>query len=379
MKIVIIDHEPFSQRKYTHYYIDEFLQDKADVEYWDVSGVLSYTKHVIYAFKEEEEYVRVFKDYKLLLGEVDKLDPKNTIIILEAFFRNGTYELFKKIREKGIKWARLNYYHNPTAVLGDRITFGEKLLKACNPKIIWDKFHLLLLNQKKYAQPDLFFVTGSRESAVDPNAISIDFFDVEEYRKQQEQNHLPLIKGSYMVFLDIMFASHPDFKRLRINTIDEDVYFKKLRSCFDKLERRFNMPVIIASHPKSNYSKEFGDRIVIKDATAELVKDADLVITHGSLSICYALLELKPLLYVYFEEMRLTKKLAVYYRRMVRACESLGSSLVSVEDNLDSLELPSVSKEKYESFLNEVYLKSSDDTRSNYEIIKDSFIELINK
>ncbi|MFU1858153.1 hypothetical protein ACK8HY_14135 [Sphingobacterium sp. NGMCC 1.201703] len=377
MKIVIIDHEPFSQRKISHYYIDEFLQDKVEVEYWDVSGTLFYTKHVVYAFKEEKEYVRVFEDYRTLLEEVEKLDHKNTMIILEVFFRSGTDKLFKKIREKGIKWARLNYYHNPTAILGDRITLRKKLLKILNPKIIWDKFQLLFLNQAKYAQPDLLFVTGRLGSENNTNTVSLDFFDVEEYRKQKGKNNLPPFHGSYMVFLDIMFSSHPDFKRLRIDTIDENVYFKKLCSFFDQLERRFKMPIVIASHPKANYSKEFGDRVVIKNLTAELVKDADLVITHGSLSICYALLELKPLLYVYFEEMRLTKKLAVYYRRMVRACESLGSSLVSVEDNLDSLELRNVDKKKYESFLNEVYLKGSDDTRSNYEIIKDSFIELI--
>jgi len=371
MKVIIIDHEPFSDRKKDHYYIEQFLLENEEVEYWDVSGALVYNKHVTYSYRKNEKYVRIFTDYKTLLKSIDELDVKTTTIILEAFFRKGTHQLFRKIRGRGIKWVRVNYYHNPTSILGDRLTLNQKINKAFNLKFIWGKINRLILNQKKYATPDLLFLTGAMGTD-DNKILSIDFFDVEEYQKLEIMGENTICKKPYIVFLDIMFSNHPDFQRLGVTTIDGGEYFKKMRSFFDKIEKRFNMPVVIASHPKANYNKEFGDRMILKDVTGQLVKDSELVITHGSLSISYALLASKPLLYLYFDEMLFGKTLPVYYRRMVLACNMLGASLVNVIEDMEHFDWPKVDNEKYDFFLKEVYLKASNDHRSNYEIIRDS-------
>ncbi|MDM8177219.1 hypothetical protein QT327_23190 [Olivibacter sp. 47] len=148
---------------------------------------------------------------------------------------------------------------------------------------------------------------------------------------------------------------------------------------FDNIERLYNKPIIIASHPKANYNNEYGNRIVIKEATARLVKDSDLVITHGSLSISYALLAQKPLLYVYFEEMLKTETLRGYYRRMEKACEKLGAGLYNIDSEFNLLNVPKVDNRRYRAFLEEVYVKSSSDRRSNFEIILDNLLSLLNE
>lgn len=378
MKIIIIDHEPFSERKTQHYYLDQFFKDGINVEYWDVSKALPYSKHVEYSYQSSRDFVRVFCDYNSLLQSIGKLEKKKTVIVLELFLRISTFSLFKAIRKQGLKWCRINYYQNPVAAFADLSTRSQKIRKILNIRFLWNKLNLLYLNKKEdFSQPDLLFLTGNITSVNKVRTVSLDFFDVEEYERLLLHADKPLINGSYFVFLDVMFASHPDFKRLNIKTIDEKIYFGKMRSFFDNLEKFYNKPVVIASHPKANYSDEYGNRTIIKDATARLVKDSDLVITHGSLSISYALLAQKPLLYVYFDEMLKTGTLRVYYRRMEKACEKLGAKLYNIDSALNQPELPKADNRLYKAFLEEVYLKKSNDGRSNFEILRDNLLSLL--
>jgi hypothetical protein len=380
MKIIIIDHEPFSERKNQHYHIDKFLSNGIDVEYWDVSKALAYSKHVIYTYQDNQSFVKVFHDDNLLLQAIRNIENNTTVIVLEILFRKCTFSLFKAIRKQGLKWSRINYYQNPVAVLGDKSSMGQKLKKAFDIKFLWNKLNLLFLNKDEdFSKPDLLFLTGNSRPNNNVRTISLDFFDVEEYKQLLLSKQKSLVEGAYIVFLDIMFANHPDFKRLKVNTIDEETYFTKMRSFFDKIEKLYNKPVVIASHPKANYNQEYGDRIVIKDATARLVKDSDLVITHGSLSISYALLAFRPLLYVYFDEMQRTDTLQVYYKRMVKACEKLRAGLYNADSAFNLVDGPRVDQEKYKAFLEEVYLKVSNDSRSNFEIIKDNLLSLTNE
>jgi len=56
------------------------------------------------------------------------------------------------------------------------------------------------------------------------------------------------------------------------------------------------MPVVIAAHPSSTYNNsEFGDRTIIINKTAQLIKDADIVLLHESTSHIFAILFDKPI------------------------------------------------------------------------------------
>ena len=51
-----------------------------------------------------------------------------------------------------------------------------------------------------------------------------------------------------------------------------------MRRYFDYLEEKYGMPVVIAAHPKSDYSGgEFGNRSIIKYKTDDLVFNARMV------------------------------------------------------------------------------------------------------
>ncbi|MDM8177218.1 hypothetical protein QT327_23185 [Olivibacter sp. 47] len=201
MKIVIIDHEPFSERKRQHYYLDQFLQHGVNVEYWDVSKALDYSKHVHYSYQSNHSVVRVFCDYRSLLLAISELENKTTVIVLEIFFRISTFSLFKAIGKQGLKWSRINYYQNPVAAFADLPTTSQQLRKTLDVKFLWNKLNLLYLNKNAdVSQPNLLFLTGNSKPANNVKTVSLDFFDVEEYECLLLHAEKPLVNGPYIVF-----------------------------------------------------------------------------------------------------------------------------------------------------------------------------------
>ena len=61
---------------------------------------------------------------------------------------------------------------------------------------------------------------------------------------------------------------------------------------------------MIAANPKSNYGSEvYENREFYRMQTADLVKGAEFVILHQSTALSYAVLNNKPLIFIYTEQM----------------------------------------------------------------------------
>ncbi|WP_312906079.1 hypothetical protein [Sphingobacterium multivorum] len=378
MKLIIIDHEPFSFRKEEHYFIEQFLNDGIEVEYWDVSKALKYSCNVVYQETLERSYVKVFTRAEDVVYSIDCLDNKDAILVLEIYLTFDSLKIFQTISKNSIKWSKINYYHNPTNYLNTTVPTLDKFSKLFNFKRVLKKVQSIYLKQyQSLTIPEITFLTGSEKSVSSKQIISIDFFDIQVYDNLSGESEPLVDKAPYIVFLDIMFSNHPDFQRNGVATVSSEKYFDKMRGFFDFLEKESGKQVVIASHPRANYKSEYGNRIIIKNKTCELVKYADLVLTHGSLSISYALLAKKPILYLYFNEMLETADMRFYYLRMLKAKSELGAEIKNIDDKDLSLQIPAVDNKKYNDFLSKVYLKSGGDLRSNYEIIKESLIDLL--
>ena len=74
-----------------------------------------------------------------------------------------------------------------------------------------------------------------------------------------------------------------------------------MESFFKKAESFYNLKLIVASHPRSNYHlhKEiFKNRTIIKGKTADLIKDCEHVFMHASNALSYAVLYRKPISFI---------------------------------------------------------------------------------
>ena len=85
-------------------------------------------------------------------------------------------------------------------------------------------------------------------------------------------------------------------------------YFEEMNNFFAKLEKKFNLEVIIALHPNcfiKNYSKYFNFRRCIKSDTARLVRNSKFVLSHASsTAINFAVIYKKPIIYIITNEMQ---------------------------------------------------------------------------
>ncbi|MGB7789236.1 hypothetical protein [Methanoregula sp.] len=124
-------------------------------------------------------------------------------------------------------------------------------------------------------------------------------YDIYLEQRQQADRMFP---GRYAVFLDEYLPFHPDYKYIGVEPpVSADEYYPGLCSFFAFLEKKYDLRVIIAAHPRSKYDapqEYFGDRTVFRGKTAGLVRDAEFVIAHMSTAIDFAVLFNKPLIFV---------------------------------------------------------------------------------
>ncbi len=382
-RIIIIDHEPFSEQRKVNYFVEDFVRDNFDVFYWEVKDVFAYSKKAKYNFSLGEERVLTFSNFKELLDSIKKFNTSETVFIIELPFNWETVVLYKILAKIKANYIKLDYYSNPISSLDAFPPISERIRNFSFNNILSKLANRYILNRfyAKYNSPALQFISGSSKpsNSGETKFISLDYFDVVNFNSAGNNDRI--VKEKYVVFLDNMLLNHPDIKLWRYDkeTISGQYYYSKVNDFFDFIESTTTFKVVIASHPKANYQNEFFERKCIKGRTMELVKDCEFVITHGSLSISYALLYRKPLLYFYMgKSFRKNAVLSYILHRIFKAKQVLDSQIIDIEEeykenNIDQ----SVNVKKYESFLNTFYRKEQLDDRSNYSIIREEIVELL--
>lgn len=380
MKIIILEHEPFQQRKSEHYFIDDFKKNGFEIEYWGVHKVIPYLKNANYSYEDYNQYVKYFECINDLFLSLNSLDENKTILIVEIWYTPETIKLFKLLYNKKFKWIKIDYYLNPTLAL-DKVVSTKEMLKwsISNGSFLPKIFKLIMRKflPTKYNNPDIFFHTGVSKNLL-PNAkkyVSLDYYDVLTFKNIKQGN---LLKYKYIAFLDIMLVDHPDIARSGNSEIlNKKNYYSCLNKIFQFIENELKMPIVIASHPKANYTNEFGDRLVLKNKTAELATFSEMILTHGSLSISYGLLAQKRICYIDINSLfNKNVFLRNIQESLYHAAKVIDAAVIDENLNAEVLSKP-LNIDTYNKFLNLYYKKNDKD--SNYTVIKNSIEKIFNE
>jgi len=79
----------------------------------------------------------------------------------------------------------------------------------------------------------------------------------------------------------------------------KEEYFVQLQDLFEKLEKHYGLPVVIAAHPKTKYEPgDYCGRKVIYNRTCELTRDAAVFIVNSSTAINFAAIYNVPMLQI---------------------------------------------------------------------------------
>lgn len=210
---------------------------------------------------------------------------------------------------------------------------------------------------------------GSTTARVFAGALDYDLYlDAVNGETVETRDGTPRI-----VFLDQFLESHPDREHSVVPFCDPNTYYPNLRRVFDEVEHALRARVVIAAHPRSDYSDRdirFGGREIIAGRTVDLVRDSMLVLTHDSTAIGFAVLFERPVCLITDDGIRKN-----YVRR--GNAETLSRLLGKPIHNLDhdsSIDWKgecTFDRERYDDY-RESYLKSSTSPRVySWQILAD--------
>lgn len=229
-------------------------------------------------------------------------------------------------------------------------------------------------------QPNFILVAGKK------NLKNVDYYnnhkvifenfntpDASRYFRQLKCRRIVNYKN-YCVFLGEPGPHNPnDLKYLDIkDNLVENSYYKTLNNFFFEFEKINKIKIVIASHPKAlakTDSKFFEGRQAFEGVTNELVKHSNCTITFSSVSLSYALLNKKPIFFIYTQSE--LKNKVFEYKKFLHGL--IGGKLINI-NQYDKTNLlfsnNKINLNKYNNFIKN-YISNRSDVKPNYKIIRD--------
>lgn len=367
--IIIISHEPLTINLKRLFYIDDYIREGFNVEYWDLS-VIIYGKLDL-EDKLDELYIRKFLSFESWQLELRKINIMSTIFIVEVVNVWKNRIIFKTLSDINAFIVRIDQYGN-TALAMSKYDILEKLLNLKNiPKLITNKISSKRYNsyKRKYniQNYNLYFGSSSLGNIV---TNYINHPDYEQYLVKKDG--IEVVKP-FILFIDNYFPLHPDFEIFYGVKLDgADQYQKSLCLYFDYLESKYGIPIVIAAHPKANYCREtFDGRQIVKYRTVELVIQSSYVIMHASNSISFVLLANKPLLMITTNGY---KAVSFLYLRLKQLARLVSCQILNIdEQEYNKVNFNTVDRISRDEYIYTYLTKEDIKGKHNIDIIIDVF------
>jgi hypothetical protein len=347
-KIIYLNYSPLTRRDYEVFFMEEVLRYGIEIEYWDLTMLLfeSTFDQEDASFLVKTIKIKTYQDLRQAIIQQTCLEKILFISIMNFGSRIARIHiLLQKYRCILGYFARnqlpnfLPKYHILKKILRLNI---KKILNLCyNYKV---KYNLRRGVYKKY---DFVFLGGRlgiksfgkfRKIYKNSRILKINSWDYDNYLKNDRSERI--IDDNYILFLDEYLPFHPDFKMISSGdkVISPDKYFGQLNDYFDRIEKQFSLPVVIAAHPRSLKYMEhnyFSGRKICFGVTCQLAKYANFILAHTSTSIDYAILYNKPIHIITSKIIK--KKMPVYHEGMMARVRYIGCNYQYFDDKSDAL------------------------------------------
>ena len=350
--VVYFDYQPLSQQVYDDYYLGQLVAAGCRVEYLDLTQLYfpSFYKEVsfegikIYYISSFSELERVIAGFS-----------KDTLFVSRLTFTDIVVRLFRLFKKYNCQLVALTRGAFPSMPVTDKMI--DKLRQPSQYFSYLKKVGTILLKKVGYIQKYKYVFNcgtslgniglGWKYDVVQAKIISVNTCDFERIRDTKE---VPLAY-KYIVFLDEYFPFHPDFKMFGKCFVDEKIYYGHLNALFKKIEAAYQLPVVIAAHPKAELYKThnyYEGREVLFGKTAELVKNSLCVLAHYSTSIGYAIATEKPL--VFLNALLYKQNIHRIYQFINFLGQYLNTKVLTFDDAEVSFSIPIVDKGRYEMY-----------------------------
>jgi hypothetical protein len=384
MKFVYLIDQPFNKRIRQRFGIDYFLQQGDSVEVIDMTQLIY--KEVHHEFLErggkyESVGIIYHRPVSLLELMVVLMNRRSRNAILIDFMGDPFIGQLIKAYFKFTGLRHLKYISG--------------LIPSINSKSLILRIHQQIINQGVFVIPNLLSNMLSRVfnkifskilfhlfpcdiwvlsclTAIqripvrDRNKgiiIHAHAFDYDLYLKSRSEDlTMTLDDHEYAVFLDEDMCFHTDFLYTNTNPpTSPEKYFPALNTFFRMLKNKVGINIVVAEHPRAAYTtvqkvEYFQGCKVYSNVTAQLIKNATLVLCHASTSIGFAVLYKKPILFLTSDEIL---KSSVGQNTDLFA-NILGGTLINIDKKLNEIDIlvncSDPSAENYNNYIDE-YIK----------------------
>jgi len=372
-KIVYVCYSPLTTVYENIFYVFGLKDSGISVEYWDLSK--AYFKDISFTNVIERDYVRKIDTLKELEKAI-KSEDSDTLYFLIITYSIKTLSLYRIFTRNK---CRLGFFERgmlPSVATGvgvlKKISKLFSLNRTALISILLTRVACILRKTGYVKKFDIVFAAGSKAYSIHEKTcrvVPVNYFDYDNYMSLRNSS-VRIVAGQYVVYLDDNIIDDSDYEIIGVKSIDAQEYYSVMSNYFSLIENKFNVKVVIAAHPKSNYIKNpFSEREIIINKTNDLVKDSLFVLAHYSTSISYAVLYEKPVLFIFTDAMR--KK--PYFSTILAFAKELEFVPLNINaiKSIDDIGVGTIKKEVYDKY-KYLYLTSrqSEKEYSNSIVLK---------
>lgn len=354
-KVIYISHGHLSEKVLRDGYMDYLQANGIIVEFWDLVTLLF--GEIVEANSIHRNFVFTPGTY----GEIEKrlrlTENRDAAYVMLLNFEGRFVKIYRLLSRYNCKlyftdWGALPWHRSTPKWL--------KIIRALPHPLrlsesVFNKFRGIVYKKLKLIKPfDVVFAAGNAVLKAFPDAgkvVPTNSPDYDLYMKVKTKNE-NIVNGRYFLFLDVYLPFHPDLKIVGLKSIDANRYFLSLNYFFNIMEEKYGIKVVVAAHPHADYGDDaFQGREIYKGRTAELVRDAELVISQFSTSIGYAILNEKPIIFIYTDGMkRLYKYTLLNYTQDF--ANYLDANIYNIDEVIQDgqIDVRAINRERYNSY-----------------------------
>jgi len=226
---------------------------------------------------------------------------------------------------------------------------------------------------------ELVFTVNPKSSKFLPLAkktIGINLRDYDQYKIVK--NNEKIVSYKYAVFIDQNLPEHPDLELLQLECLNLEEYYGALDQFFEQIKQTFKLDVVVATHPTNNRGWSTSvSRTSYAGITECLIKDAEFVIAHTSTAISYAVLNMKPIVFIYTEQMKVLYKNTII--QQIRAiAKYLGQDTYNINqlNDLERLTVTEPIRHNYQKYKYQYLTNTESENKYSDEIYFSEVIKL---
>lgn len=307
-KVIYVSYVRLTENVARDRYVDHLIEKGAKVEYWDLVPLLF--GELNDGGSKAANYLRTPRTYDEIEAMLRLPENEDAYYVMLIHYEGRFARLFRLLSKYDCRMLSMSWGALPIRGRGGRLRQSFSALFTSPLRLLekaLNKVRAAAYRKLNLIKPfDIVFAAGqvlmaSKHHAV--KVVPINLADYDHYMRVKFEE-CRIVEGHYAVFLDVFLPGHPDLKVVGRAAVNPQAYYASLNRFFLLLEVKYGVKVVVAAHPKADYSNNpFQGRDIYRDLTAKLVKDADFVVSHHSTSISYAVLNHKPIVFVYTDEM----------------------------------------------------------------------------